>query len=78
MKRQASGLPHSLLQKPSAFRRRSVHILHYGHWEMPRTPNLAAMGGGGDDILYGGPPRRGLSGISCVGGRLHMIRRKPL
>ena len=27
MKRQASGLPHSLLQKPFAFRRRSVHKL---------------------------------------------------
>ena len=25
MERQASGWPHSLLQKPSAFRRRSVH-----------------------------------------------------
>lgn len=30
------------------------HILHYGHWEMRRTPDLAAMGGDGDDILYGG------------------------
>jgi hypothetical protein len=26
LERQASGLPHSLLQKPSAFRRRSVHV----------------------------------------------------
>jgi hypothetical protein len=25
LERQASGVPHSLLQKPSAFRRRSVH-----------------------------------------------------
>jgi hypothetical protein len=28
LKRQASLVPHSLLQKPSAFRRRSVHLQH--------------------------------------------------
>ena len=38
------------------------HILHYGRWEMRPTPDLVALGGGGDDVLYGGSGEDVLNG----------------